>query len=434
MEDNRVVITILRDRLCYKAGTQIRFNQNDFNIIVGNNGSGKSTLINMLNHKTLKHLVKNGFISVENLKSQSGMKGIAEGFRSKRQQVIDAKREMKIRELNQKSHGEAWKVILEDIKNGVTPNSLILLDEPETALSIEAQIDLCEWLINYKIENPEFGCLIATHSMIIQELLAEKVILVPSAEEIPVEEYLKTKNDILKESQLRVDALKEKWRRIREQQKSTTDDRVSLKILKDRFCYKAGTEIRFSQDDFNIVVGNNGTGKSTLINMLNSRNNSEFSIENIKPQAGKRGVSEGFRSKRSQLVDSERELMVNKLNQRSHGEAWKIMLENIKSEVTPDGFIILDEPETALSVEAQIELCEWFINYKIENPEFGCLIATHSMVIQELLAENVILVPTGEEIPIEEYLSEKRKVLKERRLRIDSLKEKWNQSKKQSVI
>ena len=178
--DNRAVLTILKDRLCYKAGTKIRFNQNDFNIVVGDNGSGKSTLIDMINHKNLKHLIANGYVSIDNVKSQIGMKGIAEGFRSKKNQLIDIKKEERIQKLNQKSHGEAWKIVLEELKNGVTPDGFIILDEPETALSIEAQIDLCEWFINYKIKNPEFGCLIATHSMIIQELLAETIILVPT--------------------------------------------------------------------------------------------------------------------------------------------------------------------------------------------------------------------------------------------------------------
>lgn len=190
MEDTGVTITFLRRYFTYQAGQQINFKQNDFNIVVGNNGAGKSTLIKLLQYQRMKQLIHNGYIKVEGLRDQKVLTNVAEGFRVPKSQFVDSRREVYINKLNQKSHGEAWKTQLEAMKQRVKPNSFVIMDEPETALSVEAQVDLCEWLIREKQKNPELGCLIATHSLIIQELIAKVVIDVPSCQNVPAEEYV----------------------------------------------------------------------------------------------------------------------------------------------------------------------------------------------------------------------------------------------------
>ena len=103
--------------------------------------------------------------------------------------------------------------------------------------------------------------------------------------------------------------------------------------------------------------------------------------------------AESFRATKSAFVDSRREVYLNKLNQKSHGEAWKVELERLKSRCNNDTFIIMDEPETALSIESQIELCEWFIDLKNTYHNIGCAISTHSLILMELIGERVIEVP-----------------------------------------
>lgn len=190
MEGSGVTITFLRRYFTYQAGQQINFKQNDFNIVVGNNGAGKSTLIKLLQRQRMKQLIDNGYITIEGLRDQKVLTNVAEGFRVPKSQFVDSRREVYINKLNQKSHGEAWKTQLEAMKQRVKSNSFVIMDEPETALSIQAQADLCAWFIKHKNENPEFGCLIATHSPIIQELIAKVVIDVPSCQNVPAEEYV----------------------------------------------------------------------------------------------------------------------------------------------------------------------------------------------------------------------------------------------------
>lgn len=197
MEENELRITFLRKRLTYKKGQVITFNQNDINVLVGDNGAGKTTLIDLLNDNNMNHFIKNGFIQVDGLQNQKGFKSIAEGFRVQKSQFVDSRKEVYIKKLNQKSHGEAWKIQLEKLKTHITPDCLIILDEPETALSIRSQVDFCEWMIKLKKENPKIGAVIATHSPIIQELIAETVIEVPSGKRIRGEEYVRRQNEYI---------------------------------------------------------------------------------------------------------------------------------------------------------------------------------------------------------------------------------------------
>lgn len=199
MNNEEVEIVFLMDYFTYKAGQVLYFNQNDINIVVGDNGAGKSTLIKMLQSRRLKQLVAEGYVVINNLKNQKGFVNIAEGFRVTKSQFVDTRKEVYISKLNQKSHGEAWKIELEAMKKKITPESFIMLDEPETALSIKSQVDLCQWIIETKRENPNLGALIATHSPIIQELIGETVIVVPDCERIPAQEYVSKQNDYINE-------------------------------------------------------------------------------------------------------------------------------------------------------------------------------------------------------------------------------------------
>lgn len=196
MDDTSSRIIFLRKYLTFQKGSVLEFKQNDFNIIVGDNGAGKSTLIDLLKIKRMRWLIKNEYIAKEGIKNQPIVINNSEAFRSVKSQYVDSRKEVYLNKLNQKSHGEAWKQEIEKMKEKVKPNSFIIMDEPETALSVESQIELCEWFIRHKKENPDFGCLIATHSLIIQELLADVVIEIPSCDHIQADEYVGKKKII----------------------------------------------------------------------------------------------------------------------------------------------------------------------------------------------------------------------------------------------
>lgn len=180
---------------------------------------------------------------------------------------------------------------------------------------------------------------------------------------------------------------------------TTLDKDMEITFIRDYFTFAEGQSLSLSQNEFNIIVGNNGAGKTTLLNSLTSKRRKEIlgkylAIENMRKQNVIILSAESFRATKSPFVDSRREVYLNQLNQKSHGEAWKVELERLKKRCNDDTFIIMDEPETALSIESQIELCEWFIDLKNTYRNVGCAISTHSLILIELIGERVIEVPS----------------------------------------
>ncbi|PMR71779.1 ABC transporter ATP-binding protein [Billgrantia endophytica] len=195
---------------------------------------------------------------------------------------------------------------------------------------------------------------------------------------------------------------------------------MKIKFIRDYFTFKQGQEIEISQGKINIIVGDNGAGKTTFKNIFKKQTRllSEgkyFAFENMMNQNTIENTAEGFRVSKSALVDSKREIYLTHLNQKSHGQAWKIELFRLRKKCSDNTFILLDEPETALSVEAQIELCKAITDMKRKYKNFGCLIATHSMLITELIGERVIEIPSGENISTREYLDKKSRLIEEAR-------------------
>lgn len=194
--------------------------------------------------------------------------------------------------------------------------------------------------------------------------------------------------------------------------------RMRIRFIRDYFTFTKGQSVSIDQDKFNVLVGSNGAGKTTLLNSLTTKRRKEIigryiSIENMRRQNVIILSAESFRATKNPFVDSRREVYLSQLNQKSHGEAWKVELEKLKRRCNNDTFIIMDEPETALSVESQIELCEWFIDLKNKYRNIGCAISTHSLILTELIGEIVIEVPSCINWDSEEYVANKYNRIKE---------------------
>ena len=199
---------------------------------------------------------------------------------------------------------------------------------------------------------------------------------------------------------------------------------MKIKFIRDFFVSKDGenNEVLFQKDleltidmnDINLLVGENGAGKTTIIEFLskgkfrNSKNEKYFILEDIEEKKSVSLTAEAFR-KVVDMVDNRSDLRKKQLNNYSHGQAWNIVfdhLENLIISNNGDLFIFIDEPETALSTNSILNFCERIRRLKSKYPKLGMLVATHSLIILELIGDNIIQVPSLSMIDKYEYIND----------------------------
>lgn len=142
-------------------------------------------------------------------------------------------------------------------------------------------------------------------------------------------------------------------------------------------------------------VGENGTGKSTLIEAVAVR-------AGLNPEGGSRNLVFATRPTESELhghlelvwrpqpssafflraetfyntASAYESASIGGYHERSHGESF---LDAVRRQVVPGGFVLMDEPESALSVMGQLKLMRAIHDLVGAGSQF--LIATHSPIL-----------------------------------------------------
>ena len=198
---------------------------------------------------------------------------------------------------------------------------------------------------------------------------------------------------------------------------------MKLTFIRDFHPYAKDQSVDINQYAFNLVVGDNGAGKTSLMRLLEKKylrevRNKYYTIDGMKNQAVKKLYSEGFRIPRSPLIDNREDAYRSSLSRSSHGEAWKKQLDDLEKQINDNMFILMDEPETSLSIESQIELGERLNSFRERYEQFGGMIATHSLLLIEILGGTVIHTPSLEVIESQKYVNDKYRIIHDKRMEL----------------
>lgn len=183
MEKEGLKITFLMDYFKFTAGQEIFFNKNDITVLFGDQGAGKTTLIKSFSSKESLKKYNNKYILVDNFPFKNCLYAESESFRRRDGGFILSRLDTEKIILNDMSHGQAWRRFIDTIKKREYQDSLVIFDEPETSLSVESTLEFCR-LINYLKKELRLTVIIATHNPVIIEFLADRIIEVPSCEDV----------------------------------------------------------------------------------------------------------------------------------------------------------------------------------------------------------------------------------------------------------
>lgn len=146
---------------CFKRGTTFEF-VNDVTLLVGDQGCGKSTILSLIQDG--KKLCKD--IAAEIVKPCKFSSFDCEKDNPRIRNYISDNSSAMFEVLSRfSSHGETLLPILEHLKD--VENTLILIDEPETALSITSQYKIVKILRESVSRNCQV--IVSTHSPILME-------------------------------------------------------------------------------------------------------------------------------------------------------------------------------------------------------------------------------------------------------------------------
>ena len=151
-----------------------------------------------------------------------------------------------------------------------------------------------------------------------------------------------------------------------------------IEFVKDWRKFKAGETYTFNPG-INFLVGDQGTGKSSLIEQVaKPKRIADQGMANVYGDGSLRYMNCEYRSHDNPYRKNGRGIYgatdYAELTS-SHGEVIKAMIKTIER-LPKNELVIIDEPETALSIRSQI----WFLNHLKAQPH-QFLIATHSPIL-----------------------------------------------------
>ena len=148
-----------------------------------------------------------------------------------------------------------------------------------------------------------------------------------------------------------------------------------------------------------LLVGDQGAGKSTMLSVIKhilknpDTKYLEFATDDTK-QNGLFSMDMEKDNPRTGPLDADSPLAYKQSlfsHMGSHGEALIPVLKSIDK--ISDSFILLDEPETALSLRTQFLMIECFKNALKRNNQI--IIATHNYVFMEAFPDNILSLENG---------------------------------------
>ena len=152
----------------------------------------------------------------------------------------------------------------------------------------------------------------------------------------------------------------------------------TLKFKTKYRCFKKGATIEF-KDGLTLLVGDQGVGKSTILKTLQNFNNHKDTIAiDTEGKVSTLAFDTERDNPRMQPGGLEKDAMYRvSVAFSSHGETILPLMEHITTE--KDKLIMIDEPESGLSIRSQYKLVKFF-EKAVKN---GCqlLVATHSLAV-----------------------------------------------------
>jgi len=154
---------------------------------------------------------------------------------------------------------------------------------------------------------------------------------------------------------------------------------VSFELIKE---YRKIQPFSFKfKPDLNVIVGENGSGKSSLLHLITNLQQNKDVCKAEYTLGDYSFLDTEKQNPRTKSLNDQQETFDFAVNARyvSHGEAMLFLLDYAKK--LKDTVIIVDEPESGLSLFNQKKIFESFRN--------GCqvIIATHSYVMIKLAKE-----------------------------------------------
>ncbi len=149
----------------------------------------------------------------------------------------------------------------------------------------------------------------------------------------------------------------------------------NLRLLKDHRNLHPFS-VRF-KDGMNIIVGENGSGKSTLLDLIIGRHKKDLIKVNFEKGSTYRFLDTEKHNPRTKTDCSGSGNIMFEVSSRfmSHGETMLLLLEGSKS--FKDILLIVDEPETGISIKNQIKVLKILKNLT-DKSNCQVILATHS--------------------------------------------------------